>query len=883
MRVGNYEILRKLGQGAYGKVYLARRTAESGFKTWYALKRLPFEDDGDADVQGYVLREARLGGLVNHPALVQIHEVLRLPRELVLVMDYVEGFTLRRALKRERAGGKALPRDVALEIAAAALDALDYVHHLRDPEGNVQGFVHRDVKPGNLMLTAQGALKLTDFGVARPEDAESNTEAGELRGTIAYMAPEQACGEDVGPSADQFAAGLVLIEMLTGHRAWGTGKGLSILHRVVTGDVSAGLKHVSVDDPIRPVLERMLAREPALRYETARDAGRAVRTVRAAMGTPPELADFCRREVPLLDGSSSVPEDTPSWSSGGDPSSDTGPGRGATVSVTWTGAALQVPAKAVVLDPLAVVDHVEAPLSVLESSLTQDDLLAAVADAAAPAQALVAAAIGEGSATAPAEEPAAAAPAEQPSAADVASDDEAEPAPAAPPPEPVWPGDPGVDHPDALDPLAQAVAEADAIDADATVEPGHLDADDLSLDDDDPEGTLPIKSPAVRAAALAAASSSRVSSPAVAPAPPPDVGDDWTDKTLPYGAVMRADGSVSGIPASSPVPPAVPGGPLPPPGLPRRGAQDLQVLSSPVLSTIVGFILLVLVFGLGFLLVRGEADGTDTEALDPPAVAAAIEAAPTPRARPAEPEFEEPVEAVAVTIEDAPLDDGPGPREPDTAELAELDSAAAVGAPRPEAEAPRPVAPRPRSDEPELAPGSLIGDDTPPPAPAPQSDEPLQPGQIIGSPGAEDPRTVDERRSRAEAEAAAEERRRAEEAAAAEARGDAPVAGIPDDTPTAERRLRFLSSQTQPAGAPLSLRVRAAGFSPNQVSVYYQWRGEGSAGRRKRDLRGQADGSYALDLPASELRTDRLQLWFVAEPGPVYLANSSSPLEVRVR
>ena len=95
--------------------------------------------------------------------------------------------------------------------------------------------------------------------------------------------------------------------------------------------------------------------------------------------------------------------------------------------------------------------------------------------------------------------------------------------------------------------------------------------------------------------------------------------------------------------------------------------------------------------------------------------------------------------------------------------------------------------------------------------------------------------------------------------------------------------LKFLSARQQPLGVPLSLRVRPEGFLANDVKVYYQWRSEGSSGRRKRSLRSEGDGSFALDIPASELKTDRLQVWFVAEPGAVAAGSSSRPIEVKVR
>ena len=313
MKVGPYEVLRKLGEGAYGKVYLARKGDASGFATWYALKRIARGKGRGPEFESYLFREARLGGIVNHPNLVRVHEVLSMPREWVLVQDYVDGVTLQTVLERRRNGEDPVPRAVALELGAELLETLHYLHTLRDPEGRQSGFIHRDVKPGNVMLSA-GHLKVMDFGVARGEEAGAGTLAGELRGTLAYMAPEQATGAPVGPASDQFAAGLILLEMLSNGSPWGDVRGPAVLGRVVTGDVSAGLATLDDDDPVMPIVMRMLGRDPEARFPTARSAARALRALRAQTPTPPALRDFCSDEVERYrDDDDPELDQNPSW------------------------------------------------------------------------------------------------------------------------------------------------------------------------------------------------------------------------------------------------------------------------------------------------------------------------------------------------------------------------------------------------------------------------------------------------------------------------------------------------------------------------------------------------------------------------------------------
>ncbi len=836
MNVGGYRILRRIGEGAYGKVYLARKGGESGFRTYYALKRLRVERRGDEAFEHYLLREARLGGLVNHPMLVRIHEVLRLDGEYVLVMDYVEGVTLRDVLGRRRGTGEGVGREVALELGADVLDALHYGHTLRDPEGNESGFVHRDVKPGNIMLTPGGSMKLMDFGVARLDDAPSGTQQGELRGTIAYMAPEQASGGETTPAADQFAAALIVLEMLTGDPAWGDLRGAGILARVVAGDVSEGLQKVSVDDPLRPLLERMLATSPLDRFPTAAAAARALRGLRATLATPPALPDFVRDELAWFEANGGGTPPVPSWS-----------GTGGSLD----GVHVNIP---------AVAAPAPEPDDELESLLFEDSLGPGGDDKRIHGARL---AIGEGTWSGDAiVDPAGASLREE-----------------MPAPLPLSSGEW-----DTAEELAVSAAREEAEAAGARL--GPFASTPGSPAGPDPERTLPIGSHAgVSAAALAAAEAQR------APGRPAVPGSGslgslpvaWSEKTLPFTGAAPP-------PAPAPAPAPGPVGAAPPlPDLPRRPAATLDLAGSPLLSSAIGGLLVCLVFLLAWLLLRERADPsaearatpTDAEILAARDAPRIPPPSPTPAAAESPPPQPELDDGELAELDGGDVDDpGAAPAPPDVvpsrAPTAGGSAAAALGSER------RFVEDASVDVPPEEREQVVVVEATPPPVDAPR------PGDVVGErdPLAREPRGSDPRRTTEEKEAAAEaDRRAAEEAARLAGRGPlgAATVGVPAAEQAEGPSLRFLSSAEQPLAVPLSLRVRPDGFRAESVSVYYQWRSEGSSGRRKRSLGRQADGSYALEISTSELRPDRLQLWFVAEPGGVDLASADRPLEVRVR
>ncbi len=750
MKVGDYEILRRIGSGAYGKVYLARKGERDGFRTYYALKRLHIEHAGDEAFERYLLREARHGGLVNHRALVRIHDVIRIGPEFVLVMDYVDGLTLGEVLAPRRDGdAEPIPAEVAMEIAAEVLEALHSIHTLVDPEGTESAFVHRDVKPGNIMLTRTGGLKLMDFGVARGDDAEHATQTGELRGTIAYMSPEQAAGKQAGPASDQFGAGLVLLEMLTGTPAWGDPKGLGILGKVVEGDVSEGLVRLAATDPVAAVLMRMLAPLPGSRFPDSGAAALALRELRAKSPTPPALPGFVDSEADKrADALAAHTDDAPSWtdSEGDNPA-----------LTTWTG----------------------------EGALRGGGL----------------------------------------------------------PPETV------------SEPISEPPAEL-------SPEP----APDL-------DRTLPIGSGQVMARDLqvaAAREASRDALPPVAAPPPPRGQPTQPLPAVPPGAAVRPPPSPGGQSQShpamgaqtAPIPSPIPGGPLPPAYAkkPATGPKQLDGAGGNALG--IGLAALLILLLLGVVAVAIRPVGPAIQEIDPMAGKAP---APQPPADPATPpERAEPILAPSdselpgvaeMLIEDDESEEAEAREDlavaADEAGLNEVREAAPAPEPTPRREPIR-TAPSERS-------GRVVADETPPPA---SSREPL-PGAVVGGDGTRDRRAP----------------RRAEDLTPESRSESTPAPSVAAVGPS----LKFLSARQQPLGVPLSLRVRPEGFLANDVKVYYQWRSEGSSGRRKRSLRSEGDGSFALDIPASELKTDRLQVWFVAEPGAVAAGSSSRPIEVKVR
>jgi serine/threonine-protein kinase len=261
-KLGRYEITDEIGKGAMGIVYLARDpligrlVALKTFRIGYSVR--------DSEMEQFrirFLREAQSAGILTHPNIVTIHDVVETSEEglAFIAMEYVRGTNLKLLLQ----GDQPLSFGFVLDAIAQVGDALDYAHSNR--------VVHRDVKPANILITTDNKVKITDFGIARL-DSSNLTQEGQLLGTPNYMAPEQIQGKEVDHRADLFSLGVVLYEMLTRHKPF-SGENLTVVsHRIVYDHFTPPREFVKDLAPgLEPILMRALEKDPARRYQRARD------------------------------------------------------------------------------------------------------------------------------------------------------------------------------------------------------------------------------------------------------------------------------------------------------------------------------------------------------------------------------------------------------------------------------------------------------------------------------------------------------------------------------------------------------------------------------------------------------------------------------------
>ncbi|CAN5719387.1 hypothetical protein BH11MYX4_BH11MYX4_29190 [soil metagenome] len=212
MAVGPFLVSEAIASGGMATIHLAATRGPGG--RVLALKRIHSAMDRDEHFREMLLDEGAINSYVRHPNVVTTYGVANVNERLFLVMDYIEGVALHRLL-RERLPG-ALPPRVVVAIVAAALRGLHAAHEAVDDRGRPLGIVHRDVSPHNIPVGVDGRARVIDFGVAKAEGQRVATRKGDLKGKLAYMAPEQLSGGPLDRRADVFAAGIVVWEALTG-------------------------------------------------------------------------------------------------------------------------------------------------------------------------------------------------------------------------------------------------------------------------------------------------------------------------------------------------------------------------------------------------------------------------------------------------------------------------------------------------------------------------------------------------------------------------------------------------------------------------------------------------------------------------------------------
>jgi len=273
---GKYRLVARLASGGMAEIFLARLTGAAGFEKLVCIKRILPHLARDRQFVAMFLDEARIAARISHPNVCQVFELGEIDGSYYLAMEYLEGVPLACFRRHDYYGPVPDPRLVA-GIAIHACEGLHHAHQLKTTDGREMEVVHRDVSPQNLFVTTDGIVKVLDFGIAKITDATVRTTTGAIKGTYAYMAPEQLRGERLDRRTDVFAMGIVLWETLARRHLFKRDTEF-LTFQAITSDPIEDICTLRPDVPpaLSAVIKTALARDRDSRFSTARALGEAI-------------------------------------------------------------------------------------------------------------------------------------------------------------------------------------------------------------------------------------------------------------------------------------------------------------------------------------------------------------------------------------------------------------------------------------------------------------------------------------------------------------------------------------------------------------------------------------------------------------------------------
>src|SRR5689334_17783742 len=228
-QIGRYQILDRVATGGMAELYKATLTGDHGFEKLVAIKKILPHLANDKSFVEMFIDEARITAQLDHRHIVQVFELGTDADTPYIAMQYVDGLDVLGLLRECARAQIRLSPQLAALIARDVLDALDYAHNAVSADGRPLRIVHRDISPGNVLLSWRGDVKLTDFGIARAAARRHKTEAGTLKGKYGYMSPEQVSGSEIDARSDLFSVGILLAEMVMARRLFTSTNDLDIL------------------------------------------------------------------------------------------------------------------------------------------------------------------------------------------------------------------------------------------------------------------------------------------------------------------------------------------------------------------------------------------------------------------------------------------------------------------------------------------------------------------------------------------------------------------------------------------------------------------------------------------------------------------------------
>ncbi|WP_319525592.1 protein kinase [uncultured Desulfosarcina sp.] len=290
-RIGPYLLTRKIAQGGMAELFLADYLREDGFRKTVAVKRvLPHLAD-NRDFIDMFIREARLAALLQHPNVVQIADFGKIQNAYFIAMEYVDGKNLAEIMGALKKG---LAVDMAVFLILKISNALHYSHTRKDDKtGKPLNIVHRDISPQNILISLNGEVKLSDFGISKAASEPSLTQAGVIKGKLSYLSPEQAMGQEVNHQIDIYALGLVFYEILSGSRLYRFTNDIEAIRTIPKMTIPPIItRRPDIPQGLNDIVMKSLEKSTVKRYQTAQELHEDLLKLKNHLGITYDTSDL---------------------------------------------------------------------------------------------------------------------------------------------------------------------------------------------------------------------------------------------------------------------------------------------------------------------------------------------------------------------------------------------------------------------------------------------------------------------------------------------------------------------------------------------------------------------------------------------------------------
>lgn len=269
-RFGKYTLLNRIAVGGMAEVFLARQEGLEGFEKTICIKRIRPHLSSQPNFVQMFLNEAKLAAQLNHPNIVQIYDLGRVNDSYFIAMEYISGRDMSRIIPKAEKAGISFPMIYALRIASNVCEGLYFAHTKGDAYGNPLNIVHRDITPENILVSFSGTVKIVDFGIAKANTQLEQTRAGEIKGKLSYMSPEQCMGHQLDARSDIFSFGSVIYEWITGYKLFTGENEMAILKSIIDGKIyPPSYFKEDVPEAVERILMKALDKDKNKRYQSA--------------------------------------------------------------------------------------------------------------------------------------------------------------------------------------------------------------------------------------------------------------------------------------------------------------------------------------------------------------------------------------------------------------------------------------------------------------------------------------------------------------------------------------------------------------------------------------------------------------------------------------